>query len=102
MTRDGRIQAGIVTLAPEVSGWVTTLAIKDKQHVKKGDVVFQIDTRRYQAVAGELPDNVGTQVLALELPEHGFNANIEFCFSLKVAIVWIAFKVSFNQMQILH
>lgn len=69
-TRDGRIQADIVTLAPDVSGWVTTLAVKDKQHVKKGDVVFQIDTKRYQAVVDELSASVETQSLALELAEH--------------------------------
>lgn len=34
-TRDGRIRAEVVTVSPDVSGWVTGLNIKDGQNIKK-------------------------------------------------------------------
>lgn len=48
-TRDARIRADIVTIAPDVSGWVIKLNVKDNQQVKKGDVLMTIDKDRYQA-----------------------------------------------------
>lgn len=39
-TRDGRIRAEIVTVSPDVSGWVTKLNIKDGQSIKKGDLLL--------------------------------------------------------------
>lgn len=47
-TRDGRVRVHTVQLAPEVSGTVISLPIKDTQFVHKGDVLFQIDPRDYQ------------------------------------------------------
>ena len=48
-TRDGRIRAEIVIVSPDVSGWVTELNIKDGQTIKKGDLLFSVDNKRYQA-----------------------------------------------------
>jgi multidrug resistance efflux pump len=47
-TRDGTVRAYIVTLAPEVSGQVTELPIKDNQFVHKGDLLLKIDPRDYK------------------------------------------------------
>jgi multidrug resistance efflux pump len=47
-TRDGRVRVYTVQLAPEVSGTVVSLPIKDTQFVHKGDVLFQVDPRDYQ------------------------------------------------------
>ena len=47
-TRDGRVRAYTIPVAPEVSGRVVSLPIKDDQFVHKGDVLFQIDPRTYQ------------------------------------------------------
>ncbi len=47
-TRDGTVRAYIVTLAPEVSGRVTELPIRDNQLVRKGDLLMKIDPRDYQ------------------------------------------------------
>ena len=46
-TRDGRIRADIVTVAPDVSGFVVRVAVVDNQVVRKGDPLFQLDTARY-------------------------------------------------------
>ena len=47
-TRDGRVRADIVRIAPDVSGLVTAIAVRDNQPVKTGDLLFTIDRPRYQ------------------------------------------------------
>lgn len=53
-TREGRVRADVVTVAPDVSGWVTDLRVRDNQHVRKGDTLFSIDATRYEAKVDEL------------------------------------------------
>src|SRR5690349_19515074 len=47
-TRDGRVRADVVQLAPDVSGVVTEVAVRDNQKVAKGDLLFRIDRERYR------------------------------------------------------
>jgi RND family efflux transporter MFP subunit len=47
-TRDGRVRANVVTVAPDVAGAVIDLKVQDNQEVKIGDVLFIIDPARYQ------------------------------------------------------
>jgi RND family efflux transporter MFP subunit len=47
-TRDGRVRANVVTVAPDVAGAVIDVKVKDNQQVKIGDVLFIIDPARYQ------------------------------------------------------
>jgi len=46
-TRDGRVRADVVQLAPDVSGLVSAVFIQDNQAVKIGDPLFQIDRARF-------------------------------------------------------
>ena len=46
-TRDGRVRAYTVAIAPEVSGRVVELPVKDNQFVRKGDVLMVIDPVDY-------------------------------------------------------
>lgn len=46
-TRDARLRAEVVRIAPDVSGLVTEVAVHDNQLVKKGDLLFVIDRDRY-------------------------------------------------------
>ena len=46
-TRDGRVRADIVQVAPDVSGFVTDVLVKDNQKVRRGDVLFRIDRARF-------------------------------------------------------
>ncbi|HTH93725.1 MAG TPA: HlyD family secretion protein [Rhodocyclaceae bacterium] len=46
-TRDGRVKANVINIAPDVSGIVTGVAVHDNQFVHKGDVLFSIDKSRY-------------------------------------------------------
>ena len=47
-TRDARVRAKVINIAPDVSGYVEDLAVKDNQQVKKGDLLFRIDQDRYK------------------------------------------------------
>ncbi|PMS37909.1 RND family efflux transporter MFP subunit [Trinickia symbiotica] len=47
-TRDGRVRAQIVTIAPDVSGAVVELPVADNQLVTKGQVLMRIDPSHYQ------------------------------------------------------
>lgn len=47
-TRDGRVKANVVQVAPDVSGLVTAVPAHDNQDIKKGDVLFEIDRARFQ------------------------------------------------------
>jgi multidrug resistance efflux pump len=46
-TRDARVQADVVNIAPDVAGFVADLRVKDNQLVHKGDVLLVIDRERY-------------------------------------------------------
>jgi RND family efflux transporter MFP subunit len=47
-TRDGRVRAEVVNIAPDVSGAVVELPVRDNQMVHKGDLLMQIDPSHYQ------------------------------------------------------
>ena len=47
-TRDGHVRADVVPVAPDVSGFVTEVLVKDNQRVRRGDVLFRIDRARYE------------------------------------------------------
>ena len=48
-TRDGQVRANVVKITPRVSGPIVSLPIKDNQYVNKGDLLFEIDPRTFQA-----------------------------------------------------
>lgn len=47
-TRDGRVRANVVMVAPDVAGAVIDIRVKDNQEVRIGEVLFTIDPARYQ------------------------------------------------------
>ncbi|MCP3749947.1 HlyD family secretion protein [Pseudomonas sp. SBB6] len=46
-TRDGHIRADVIQIAPDVSGLIQQVAVRDNQVVKRGDVLFTIDQDRF-------------------------------------------------------
>jgi multidrug resistance efflux pump len=57
-TRDGRVRADVVAIAPDVSGLVTEVLVKDNQDVKRGDVLFRVDPDRYEIALRQAEANV--------------------------------------------
>jgi multidrug resistance efflux pump len=47
-TRDGHVRADVVPVAPDVSGFVSEVLVRDNQQVRRGDVLFRIDRARYE------------------------------------------------------
>lgn len=47
-TRDGKINADIVSISSDIAGKVTEVRVKDNQLVKRGDILFVIDPQPYQ------------------------------------------------------
>ncbi len=64
-TRDGRVRADIVEIAPDVSGLITTVAVHDNQTVKKGDLLFSVDRPRYQLAVDQAQAAIVAQWPAL-------------------------------------
>lgn len=47
-TRDGRVRADVVAVAPDVSGLVSQVLVRDNQSVRRGDVLFRIDQDQFR------------------------------------------------------
>ncbi len=47
-TRDGRVRADVVDIAPDIAGLVVQVAVRDNQYVHKGDLLFSIDPEHYR------------------------------------------------------
>ncbi|MFU1908666.1 efflux RND transporter periplasmic adaptor subunit [Bordetella hinzii] len=65
-TRDGRVKAYVVQVAPDVSGLVTAVPVQDNQDVKAGDTLFEIDRARFQLAFDQADAAVRAQQVARE------------------------------------
>lgn len=65
-TRDGRVRADIVAIAPDVSGLVTEVLVRDNQIVHKGDVLFRIDRDRFLLALRQAEANVEGRTATLD------------------------------------
>ncbi len=66
-TRDGQVLANIVNIAPEVSGRITRLMVRDNQTVHRGDVLYTIDTLDYDVAVASAEANVNSKLADLKL-----------------------------------
>ena len=64
-TRDGRVRADIVQVAPDVAGLVSRVFVAGDQPVKRGDPLFQIDRDRYALALRQAQGAVAMQQAAL-------------------------------------
>ncbi len=64
-TRDGRVKADVVQIAPDVTGQVIKVHVKDNQAVKKGDVLFEIDRDRFELALRQAEARVLTAQVTL-------------------------------------
>ena len=72
-TRDGRVRADVVTLAGEVNGYITRVAVADNQRVAKGQLLFVVDDRDYRLLADESREKMNASqadMLRLEAMYH--------------------------------
>ena len=69
-TRDARVQADVVSIAPDVSGFVDDLRVKDNQFVHKGDVLFVVDRERYTRALATAKAVVAARQAEMEMRQH--------------------------------
>ena len=61
------MRAEVITIAPDVSGWVRTLNVNDTDLVTQGDTLFEIDEARYQAALDQAQATVENREATLKL-----------------------------------
>lgn len=66
LTRDAKFTADVVAIAPDVSGLITDVPVKDNQLRQKGQILFVIDQPRYQQALFAEADVAHYQTLAAE------------------------------------
>lgn len=66
-TRDGRVRAEIVNVAPDVSGAVVELPVRDNQFVKQGDLVMQIDPSHFRIAVEQAQAAVAARRTELQM-----------------------------------
>jgi len=66
-TRDGRVRAEVVDVAPEVPGTVIDIPVKDNAFVHKGDVLFTIDPARFKIALAQAQAQVDAAKEDLQL-----------------------------------
>lgn len=52
-TRDGRVSAQVIRIAPEVSGTVSDVRVEDNQWVAKGALLFRLDSARFDLAVAD-------------------------------------------------
>jgi multidrug resistance efflux pump len=68
-TRDAKVRADVVTIAPDVAGFVTDLRVKDNQFVHKGDILFVVDQARYKLALATAEANLAAGKAAMLLAQ---------------------------------
>ncbi len=66
-TRDGRVRADVVNIAPDMAGLVVEVAVRDNQFVKKGDLLMRIDPEHYQMAVKRAEALVASRKATMEM-----------------------------------
>ncbi len=69
-TRDGRVRADVVMVAPDVGGLVSRVAVIDNQFVRKGDLLYQIDDVRFHHALTAAEAIAQTRKAEYEMKKH--------------------------------
>lgn len=85
-TRDGRVRANVVQIAPDVSGLVTEVTVQDNQRVRAGQLLFEVDQARYALALRQAQAAVESQKVALAQAkrEDARNASLDSLISQEV------------------
>ncbi|TFW23848.1 efflux RND transporter periplasmic adaptor subunit [Duganella callida] len=76
-TRDGRVKADVVQVAPDVTGQVTAVLVHDNQQVKAGQVLFEVDRARFELALRQAEAAVQAQRATLAQAEKEAHRNTE-------------------------
>ena len=76
-TRDGRIRADVVQVAPDVSGLVTRVLVRDNQQVTVGTPLFEVDRPRYQLAVSQAEAALTAQAVQLTQARREAQRNVQ-------------------------
>ncbi|MBF8673754.1 HlyD family secretion protein [Pseudomonas fulva] len=74
-TRDGHIRADVIQIAPDVSGLIQKVEVRDNQTVKRGDVLFTIDQDRFSLALRQAKATLGERQETLAQATREVNRN---------------------------
>lgn len=85
-TRDGRIKANVVQIAPDVTGQVTALYVHDNQRVNVNQVLFEVDRSRFELALrqAEAAEQAQRTALAQTLKEARRNSELHDLVSQEI------------------
>lgn len=86
-TNDAYVYADTIDVVPEVSGRITEMPIRDNQRVKKGDLLFRIDPRPYQAMLDDAIARLATLDAQIGLTNRTVKAQEYNAQSVAAAVV---------------
>jgi RND family efflux transporter MFP subunit len=66
-TRDARVRADVINVAPDVSGAVVTMPVADNQLVHKGDLLMEIDPSHYKIAVEQAQATVAAREADLRM-----------------------------------
>ncbi|MDH4607072.1 HlyD family secretion protein [Pseudomonas sp. BN102] len=66
-TRDGRVRADVINIAPDVAGLVVEVPVRDNQQVAAGDLLLRIDPSHYAVAVKQAEALVAARKAALEM-----------------------------------
>jgi RND family efflux transporter MFP subunit len=72
-TRDGHVRADIIQIAPDVSGFITDVLVRDNQTVHRDDVIFRIDQARFTLALQQADAVVAGRLATLKETEADLN-----------------------------
>ena len=76
-TRDGRVRANVVQIAPDVSGLVTAVPVEDNQSVAAGTLLFEVDRARYTLALRQAESALGASKVALAQAQRENARNVD-------------------------
>ena len=83
-TRDARIKADVVTVAPDVSGYVTDVRVRDNQFVYKGDLLFVVDQDRYRLALSDAEATQSARFAQYQMLQQQYERRSKLTVSLAI------------------
>jgi multidrug resistance efflux pump len=84
-TRDGRVRADVVTVAADVSGYVTDLRVHSNQSVKKGDILFVVDPARYRIALATAEAAVAASLAQYQMLQQQYERRSKLTLNLSIS-----------------
>lgn len=73
-TRDGRVRADVVRIAPDVSGLIRSVAVHDNEYVHRGQVLFIVDPDRFVNAVQQAQAEMASAQAALQVAQADIHA----------------------------